>query len=688
MQSRWKLALLLALVALLPRVAYLRQYIESPYYGTVFLDELYHYDWASAVARGRILGDQAFFRAPLYSYLLGALFAITGPNLLWPRVAQIALGALATALVFLLGERLFGRRAGILAWAFAAFYGPSVFFEAELLDVVLQLAFFPAIALAALRLMERPRWGAAAALGLLTGLCALARPNILLFAPFLIAISLWPALPGTGPVQIRRLAALAGVYAAVMALAILPATIHNAIAGRAFVPIASFGGINFYLGNNETADGHTPRTRRHYFAFDRYRDSVELFAEKEAEAALGRPLSAAEVSGYWSARAMGVIVHSPGAFLRLLARKFAFFWNDLEIKNNKDLAFVGQQIPVLRWLMLLGRWGVLAPIGLAGMGMALRRRASVTQAFRPVDLGPAAAPEDHRLESLRHENADPTQTLSVQVRRQGVFLLAGFLLVFMVSVILFFVSDRHRLPAVPLLAVFAGYAVDQAIERFRMRRWAALFREAALVIILMALILPHWFQSIAAEWPARDWWTLGNCYKDKGDLEHAEAAYRRALEFGPNDPDLWNNLGETLFRERRTVEAEKAFRRAFEADSSYVRALNNLAVSLQERGALGEAEAAFRRALEIAPDYTLARKNLADLLLDVNQPEEALALYNQTLHEWPTNAEAHLGRARALFALGRVDEARQALQSAIDLGGEKTVDRARELGLGALVNGE
>jgi tetratricopeptide (TPR) repeat protein len=630
MSSRSKTLILIGLIACLPRVVYLFQYVATPYFGVVFLDEQYHYEWASAIAGGRIVGDEAFFRAPLYCYLLGAFFSAVGPDLFLPRAIQLLAGAGATALVFLLGERLFGRRAGLIAWAFAAFHGPSIFFETELLDIVLQLLFLPAILLTALWWSDRPSHARAAALGVVNGLCAIARPNILLFTPVLLGVLLWRARRDLTP---RQLAATAAVCLVAMGACVMPATLHNAIAERRFVPIATYGAINFYLGNNPNADGHTPRTRRHYHAFGRYRDSVELFSKREAEAIAGRPLDGAEVTDHWVGQSMKFIAESPANFLSLLARKFAYFWNDLEIKNNKNLYFVGRQAPALSVMMMLGRWGILAPLGLVGLALALIGRRSL-----------------------------------------GVTLAALMLGVFMVSVILFFVSARHRLPAVPLLALFAGYTVDRAIDFARERRWRAFGGVLVGCLLLGALTMPHWFD-IAGQWRARDWWTLGNCHKDKGELPAAAKAYRQALEVDANDADVWNNLGEVLYLSNDKAGAERAYLRAHEAAPDYPRALNNLGVCLEERGALDEAAECFIQVVAMAPDYALAHQNLGDVRLKQQRWEDALASFDKALTQYPISPLAHLGRARALRQLARPEEANTAARRALELGGQPLRDR-------------
>ena len=71
-------------------------------------------------------------------------------------------------------------------------------------------------------------------------------------------------------------------------------------------------GPNFYIGNNAGADGTYAALRfgRGSPEFERL-DATEL-----AERAAGRTLTPAEVSRYWTGRAIGFITSQPGAWLR------------------------------------------------------------------------------------------------------------------------------------------------------------------------------------------------------------------------------------------------------------------------------------------------------------------------------------------------------------------------------------
>lgn len=60
---------------------------------------------------------------------------------------------------------------------------------------------------------------------------------------------------------------------------------------------------------------------------------------------------------------------------------------------------------------------------------------------------------------------------------------------------------------------------------------------------------------------AADWFNLAFMLEARGELDEAEAAFRRALELDPKLDRAWYGLGLTLIRQRRLEEAADALRR-------------------------------------------------------------------------------------------------------------------------------
>jgi tetratricopeptide (TPR) repeat protein len=112
----------------------------------------------------------------------------------------------------------------------------------------------------------------------------------------------------------------------------------------------------------------------------------------------------------------------------------------------------------------------------------------------------------------------------------------------------------------------------------------------------------------AAGKDARLWeahFNLGNLELARRRFEPALAAYRRALEIRPDEPDIMNNLAWTLHEFRQEPEeAESLARRALKmsppASAAAARAAHTLGAVLAWRGKAAEAREAFLRAIESA----------------------------------------------------------------------------------------
>src|SRR5687767_14585549 len=80
------------------------------------LDTQTYVELGRRVAGGDLaLGSEPFFVAPLYAYVLGVLFAVSGGSLLFAKCVQVALGTLAVGLIAATAGRWHGRRAGWIA---------------------------------------------------------------------------------------------------------------------------------------------------------------------------------------------------------------------------------------------------------------------------------------------------------------------------------------------------------------------------------------------------------------------------------------------------------------------------------------------------------------------------------------------------------------------------------------------
>jgi len=160
---------------------------HNPVFHAPGMDEGKHHEWAQLIASGEGLGPRPYFRAPLYYHLLGGLYAAVGPQVAFARALGCVLGALTCCLLARLGIALGGVGVGLLAGLIAAVYWPLVYFDALLLTVGLEVFLNVLMLLLLLAAVRRGSLPLFLLAGVVWGLSALNRPNVLAFAPGILA---------------------------------------------------------------------------------------------------------------------------------------------------------------------------------------------------------------------------------------------------------------------------------------------------------------------------------------------------------------------------------------------------------------------------------------------------------------------------------------------------------------------
>jgi Flp pilus assembly protein TadD len=176
------------------------------------------------------------------------------------------------------------------------------------------------------------------------------------------------------------------------------------------------------------------------------------------------------------------------------------------------------------------------------------------------------------------------------------------------------------------------------------------------------------------------WIELGHAYELSHQYEQALKFYDRAADVAPADP---SGAREGGVRAARWGEAELARPRLEEAlrrDPRDARLWHALGVVRLRLDDVDGARTAYRSGLMADPRALENRIGLATVALATDDPESALSEYDAIVAARPRFADAHLGRSWALLLLGRLGEARQALETGARLGANpRVVTRQREL---------
>ncbi len=153
------------------------------------------------------------------------------------------------------------------------------------------------------------------------------------------------------------------------------------------------------------------------------------------------------------------------------------------------------------------------------------------------------------------------------------------------------------------------------------------------------------------------------------ELQKTEAlpTLEMAAQLSPNDPDVYNNLGNAFIEAKRTDEALATLRHALRLQPSFAQAHNNLGNALSQAGRNAEAIESYRHALRLAPDYAEAYNNLGMAQKQLVRLDEAEDSYHRALELKPEYAEAHNGLGAVLQYCGRIDDAAESYRRALEI---------------------
>ncbi len=614
---------------------------------------------ARTLAQGHSPWPGALTRPPLYPLLLAAIYYLSGVKLTAAYVVHALIGGLNCALTCVLGRRLFDRGVGLAAGVAVAFYGPMVFFDMRLLASSLDVCCYLTALLLALRAVSRATHAAWLLCGLSTGLAALTRPTIA--PPFLLVLAIWLVWRGFSTVVWHRFSTGEGTgrqsapapvetqcrtghgapvqragsavvprrawkrhMVALFLLAlgsmmpIVPVAVRNYHASGDFIPIATLGAMNLYIGNN-------PEWRRTVAI----RPGFDWNRLNRLPHANGH-VSAAGKEAYFMGRVADYVRNQPGAFIGGLLHKAREYANGRETPRNFDIYThrgFSHVLSALVWRAgpLAFPFGLLLPLAVVGFVVGCRDR-------------------------------------------PGMPIAGGFVLAAAFSVILFFNGGRYRMPIVPVLAVLAVWGVVwmwRALAARRTRSFAVGLGAAAIVGVAVNLPAPASTDGINFEAELYD--SLAGRFLFENDLAGAARAWQKALDLEPNSPELLCNLSHVTAQLGRAGEAVRLARRAVELAPESADARLTLGSALVILNVPDAAQAELTRALRIEPGHPVAHSVLGQLLASQGQTPEGIDELHRSLHFDNTDPATYLALSKLLVSQRLYRDALTALEQGVDL---------------------
>ena len=305
--------LIVLLIALAVRIIYLCYYRSLPDWELLTVDNYYHHHWAQSIADGNLFGDTTYFRAPFYIYCLSFLYFVFGISLWVGRIFGVIIGLGSILFTYLIAKKIFNHRLALVAALIHSLYPVAIYFEFELLLDPLFMLLLQISVYNFLLWLDSDKHHYSIWTGIFLGLASITRPTALIILPVIVLIIFYKKRKKPG------LYLQYGFFFIPVIIIIGSMTLRNVIVAGDPVLIASQGGINFYIGNNEEADGLSaamPEPMGHNWQI------AEI--THQAENKTGKHLKPGEVSSYWLSKGLNWILERPGDFASLYLKKLYY----------------------------------------------------------------------------------------------------------------------------------------------------------------------------------------------------------------------------------------------------------------------------------------------------------------------------------------------------------------------------
>lgn len=143
---------------------------------------------------------------------------------------------------------------------------------------------------------------------------------------------------------------------------------------------------------------------------------------------------------------------------------------------------------------------------------------------------------------------------------------------------------------------------------------------------------------------------LARVFLEEGEYNRALGELKAAMTLQPENPRVYQHLGELYVCRGMLEDAEKAFQRAIHYGPRFTRAYDSLADVYARRGDRERVVAAMRKAAAISPKNAGRQMNLGKALLENDAVEEARKAFEQAVREAPGDPSVRREIGEALLA--------------------------------------
>jgi Flp pilus assembly protein TadD/4-amino-4-deoxy-L-arabinose transferase-like glycosyltransferase len=576
----------------------------------VGLDTSAYVDLARRVVAGDLgLGPGLYFVSPLYIYVLAAGLTLTD-SFTTIRMLQALAGALAVGGIWVMAREWATPRAALMAAGLAAATGLFTFYEVLILQASIDVALTAAALLMLTWALKNhgARWYVFS--GVVFGLASLNRPNMLIAGIGIAAVAL--VLRRVRPGLLLTAGLLIGMA---------PVAGRNVVVAGEWSLVSSHGGLNFYIGNSDTATGF-------YHQIPGISPDITgqaRDAKRMAEQALGRALTDAQTSDYFRDLALTWIRTHPADAVALFAKKLGYVFHAQHVALPYSYPFYAYDAGTALRLYAVGPW-LLIPLGMIGLVVLIRR----------------ATPPD----------------------MTNALIWLSFVPLYAVSVALFFVAERYRLPLLVPLCVGSGIALDALASAVTARHWRTLLAPVAIFVVCLGLVNiktnlsdGRWDEGIR----------LSQRLVILGRDAEADMWVRRLAPTAPRPGEAHYQVGRQYLAGSQVAKALPYLREAHRLDSARADSGYDLAAALKETGDIAAATSVISRLAPSPSDDAEAWMRIGRLAASIRAPEVAERFFREGARLAPGQPSARLQYGLNLLVLNRISDAARELAEAARL---------------------
>lgn len=159
---------------------------------------------------------------------------------------------------------------------------------------------------------------------------------------------------------------------------------------------------------------------------------------------------------------------------------------------------------------------------------------------------------------------------------------------------------------------------------------------------------------------------LGRLFLRADDLQAAAAAFREAVEGAPDYADALANLGHVLLVTGRGEQAEEYFLQAIEHDQEHGLANLSLGRMYHEQQRPARAVHYLQAGIQRELSHREGQHTLAVSLLELGRFDESITAFRRLVAAGDEDPAVYCGLARALTAMGDIDQALAAYEAALE----------------------